>query len=232
MSEVEDLLQQLEEADDTDTTSNYDTSITYFLKKFNITQGEHRIGPQLLFKLYKATITPSLDYNAFRRELGLHLEFKNNMFLINKETTKISEDVYRMLSQKSFRKKNSKIPKGLKTFKRFVALVGLERGSSWIEGRVLYGLFQKYHKDSGKRQLLSASQFYKFADLYFKHTITDYVKYYSISEKIYQTFSKEEITEVRNAKKKSRKNERKRRRLKSKARGCSEEDGEEIKQTI
>ena len=220
MSNVEELLEQLENAEEDNTTS-HDTTVTFFLKKYNITAGETFVGGQVLFKLYKATVPTSMDYASFRLEMGQYLLFNRTGTKINLSASKISEETFKLLSKKK-RKVNNK---GLKSFNYFLGLYKVNSGSSWIEAQILYSIYRKTFKGK-RRPPLSPPEFNRFADLHFKHTITDNVKWYGITKDIYSTINKEEIEEIRNERKEGFKNERKTRRRKERSR---EKDNQEVK---
>lgn len=221
MSNVEDLLQQLEEAED-DNTSSHDTSVMYFLKKYNITEGEAFVGGQVLFKLYKATVPTSMNYNSFRSEIGQYLPFNHKGARINLEASIISGETVKLLSKKK-RKSNTK---GLKSFKHFIGINSIKSGNLWIEASLLYHLYKRSF--TNRRAPLSAPEFAKFSDIHFKHTITDDVKWYGIDDGIYSTINKEEIEEIRNERREKIKEEKKTRRRKERDRKRKEDDKEVV----
>ncbi len=221
MSDIEELLEQLENAEDDGTTS-HDTSVTFFLKKYNITEGETFVGGQVLFKLYKATVPTSMDYPSFRLEMGQYLLFNRTGTKINLEATSISEELVKLLSTKK-RKVNNK---GLGSFNHFISLYNIKPGKFWIEAQVLFGVYQQHFKT--RRAPLNASEFYTFANLNFTNTITNDIRYYSITEDIYSTINKEDIEEIRNGKKSGFKQERQKRKKRRNKEESREEDYKEV----
>ncbi len=224
MNDTEELIKQLETAED-DTTTSHDTSVVFFLKKYNITPGDSHIGLRLLFKLYKATLPTCVDYKSFRREIGQLLECNQYFTKINLQATLISNELMERVSKKKKKVNN----KGLSSFQYFMRLFNIEPGNLWIEARVLYGLYQAHYKTKNRRPPLHPGGFHKFAKLHLRLRINDDIRWYGIDKQILEVVTKEEVQEIRDEYKKGIKEEQKERRRAKRAR---EEINEEIESKV
>jgi len=186
--EIEDLLKQLDDADDTAIEdSNFD--VFNFLAFYNIQPGENLVKKDLLYSLYKKwskiPVTPASFTIAASKYLPVE---KTYFFTINESSFNITKKIIKLLKKhtKDFVKTRSY----KNHFDNYLKYYTIEPGDYWIELDNLYHLYDKWTFKNKVQRILSKNQFYRFCKLYFKtrESFQKRVTWFSVNESIKQHF--------------------------------------------
>jgi hypothetical protein len=216
----EDLLKLLEEAPEGIASSAVSNSVIAFVSKFNIIEGENNIPEKVLFRLYKTSVKDPVNKEEFVKlfsDLFIRYHTKNaSHYKINLEAIHISEEILRIAnSKKNDKTKNLQY---MRTFERFLSRLDIDRGNNWLEGFVLFELFAKPHRKSGRNVPIGYRYFLQFCRLHFeeKRIGANRCSWFGISDGILKHVTGNEVDRIR--RRRTRNVEKKRRSRKESGR--------------
>lgn len=206
---VDELLKTLEKGDlsketTSDETIESDTNDTIFnfLTAFNILPGKHSVSDNLLFKLFKQfdrryTKSKQSFNIVISQYLPKRLSGNRVFYLINNNIWQVGKT---LLTKIQSRKRDvTKSKTAHKKFEQFLSANNLEPGSVFVEGDILYYVYNNWC-DKVRRQPLSYLRFIHLCDLYFeKRSMAGYkyVPWYGLNESIKNCVTKEVVTNWR-----------------------------------
>lgn len=201
LSEQE-LLEQLqnEEKDSTTETIDSQDDILSYLASFNITNGTTKVLSSVLYKLYKEWSRQPLERMSFSIRLGQILVRDNRYFLINHDSIALNKELAKWRTAK--KKYKVKSPKWHNHFKAFLNHYGLKKGPVYLEGDMIYWLYDKWEYNRGKKgRSLNRTAFGSFCKLHFgEEKRTPYSRMYGVSTEIYNHLSPETVLKFRTIK--------------------------------
>lgn len=221
----EELLELLESAPEArgGVKVEYRNNVIQFISQYNIIEGENSVPEKTLFRLYKAATKYSVKADEFARLFSeIFPRFKTpdgGYYKINLDAINVSQEILKITNEKKIDK--TKNLQYVRTFERFTSKYGIEPGNNYIEGFVLYALFCKPYKRSGRNIPLGYRTFINFCRLYFqeKRVGSNRIVWFGIGKGITNHVTVEEIIKIRKRKKrnaeKKRRNKKKNRQEKS-----------------
>lgn len=203
----EELLKLLENAEETEGPTEYFNDVVPFLVKYNITEGEHSVGKNILYRLYRQYSSNPVKSNVFHTNVSQfvpkrHSDY-NVYYLINMSAFKVSKLLYKAFNNNN---PNKFTNKKLNHFRAFLTTHGIERGTAWIEGFVLYEIYKNMYKRMKKKHLLGYDMFHKYLKLNFeyKRKVSNRSLWFGVNKSYKKFISDDEINEVRESRKKTR----------------------------
>lgn len=200
----EELLEQLQNEEKDSTTEIIDSQddILSYLAAFNITSGTVKITSSVLYKLYKEWSKNPVERLAFGYRLAEILpKEKERYYLINQDSIFLNKELAKW---RVIKKKNKvKSPKWHNHFKAFLNHYGLKKGPVYLEGDMIYWLYDKWEYNRGKKgHILNRVAFGSFCKLYLgEEKRTAYSRMYGVSTEIYNHLSPETVLKFRTLKK-------------------------------
>lgn len=176
-----------------------------FLQAFNITHGNEPIRDVLLYRLFKLWSPDSLiDKTNFIKQLNLYIERKapqSRFYLINASVIKISEDLISLAEQK--RRDKTKSKHFNNHFLRFLDNTKLSEGKHFVEGDILYYVYNNWWDKARTKTFLGINQFLLFCDLHFtkKRLSNSKLYWYGVSDAIYQLIDEQSVLNWREGRK-------------------------------
>jgi hypothetical protein len=198
--------------------SKYD--IISFLTHFDIKPGDQLIKARLLYDLYrqwsKHPVPIALFGSEVTKYLLVHSYGRNTFYKLNQEAFKLSEKAFKLMSSRKINKPKS--PRFRQHFENFLKHYGLKGGTVWIEGYVLFYLYDKWVYNINKSKPFGYNTFLQMCKLYFKHKrrTTSQMEWYAVDAGIKKLLSEETMNEIRLGKKLRDEREEKRKNKKIK----------------
>lgn len=200
----EDLLKLLEEAPEGQSKVAFSDDVLAFISKYNIVEGENTVPEKTVYRLYKSYSKSPLSQQEFvakfKEILVRHRTSYTFHYKLNLDAMRISEEILKLTNAK--KQDKTKNLQYVRTFENFLSKYSIERGNNWLEGFVLYELFVKPYRASGKRTPLGYRQFLNFCRLYFdeKRIGSGRVVWFGISDGILKKVSVEQVQRIRRRK--------------------------------
>ena len=170
MESKEDLLKLLEEAPEGTGTSNYANNVIQFVARYNLKEGDNTIPEKTLFKLYRNSVKDPYPKRKFALHMSEIILRRNtttgHYYKVNMDALKVSDEILSIVSEKKHDK--TKSIKYIASFERFLSRLSIDRGNNYIEGYVLFELFAKPFRASGRRVGIGYNTFLDFCRLYFE----------------------------------------------------------------
>lgn len=165
----------------------YKNDVLGFLSTFNIQPGEDTIKGNTLYSIYKVWSKEPLPKNTFYREVNNFLPEKTPTFYkINQNVIKLTHEAYSRFKQERNIKLKNKT--WTRHFEDFLLYYSLKTDNFWIEGPILYFIYDKYAHERGldkhNSTHMNLQTFYAYADLFLKYKKTKTGKYYAVSDNI------------------------------------------------
>lgn len=146
-----------------------ENNLPLFISTFGLEAGELPIPVKLVYRLYnlwsKEKVTEDTFYKQMTLLLPVKREFKGKKcYLLNKETIKITESIYKLVKDKP-KKENTHYYK--KHFESFMKSCNIVKGSDWILVSDLRTTYLSWVKTKYKKSPLGQKNFEGFCRLYF-----------------------------------------------------------------
>lgn len=212
--------------DDSFDYSQMKNDVPHFLATYNIEPGKYTVPQRALYELYRLWSPTPKGMRSFLCQVGryllIHYKGQKCFYLINKKALKLTEEAYKFILKRSIDK--TKSVSWARHFANFIKKYDIKPGDWWIEGYILYDLYDKYVYEIGRKLPIGFSQFSNFCRLYLTQArlTENRVSWWGVDPSIRKYITDEHIEalrETRNAKKdkeKSRKISRAKARIKSK----------------
>lgn len=205
--ELQDLLNNTESKEEDD---NFDNIISdlhssenclIFLSNFEVVPGTHQVKSDLLFKLYQTSTKHYVTKKEFEEVLNrylVHQVYKGQrLYYINQSALKLTKKTYQLLS---YTKRNSKIknPKYKAHIEIFLKKFDIKEGKTWVEGRILYHVYDKWIYKNKATNYLAKHEFLNFLKLFFnyKQLTTNRLWWFQIDESYKNHITEEELKQL------------------------------------
>lgn len=196
LDKIEDLLKQLESDEE---HFEYKNDLPDFITFYNIEPGTHKVLKNHLFNLYRAWSSDPIERKAFGNELGQIFDSSQSSYYLNRKTKDLTQEMFKLK-----RELTSKISLHRKRhFDAYLNHYSILKGRTWVEGDILYYLYDKWCYDNKTKNALSYNTFLNFCNLYFRKarkTLNTLGGFYAVSG-VEKHVSGEEIEQIRNSKK-------------------------------
>lgn len=146
------LLELLEGSSEDSSESEYPNNVLEFIGRYKIVPGDFPVPEKTLFRLYRATSSPTVSkaefVDIFSSVLVRHNGGSNFYYKIDKDSLSIATETFRLLNEKKRGKMLTK--KNVSAFQTFLSNKSLKRGKIWVEGFIIYEVFKKMYTDHGR----------------------------------------------------------------------------------
>lgn len=199
------LLESLNNDDGKEQIIDYHNDIVPFLSKYEIKPGEHLLKRNLLYKLYRLYSKDPRGLQAFSIEVNKYLvqicQGRTEYYKINQDSFKLSEEVHRLLQKP--KRDFTKSPVMKKHFEQYMGRFELKPGNYWIEGYLLYLLYDGWYYQSGRKAPIGYKNFIKLCRLYFKseRITANRVTWFAVDEQLLQHVTQDRIASMREKRK-------------------------------
>jgi len=213
-TELEELLKAAESDENIEEVSNILTDVDSFLSAFDIRPGPNVIRVKLLYHLYclwsKNPLSPPRFYAEINKFLLPHTKSTARYYLLNAKAFKLSAKSQELLAKTKIDK--TKSVKYRRHFEAFLDAYGIKPGTYWIEGYLLYYLYDLW---SFKRSNpLGEDQFHQFAKIYFKYRrARNPLHWFAVDKSILQFLPPEHIEQIRRARQLSNEKKKNKKKL-------------------
>lgn len=203
--ELQELLKETNNKDD-----NFDNIISdihssenclIFLSNFEVVPGTHQIKCQLLYKLYKLSTKHFTSQKEFEIVLNKYLVYSHfynqKVYYVNQSALKLTKKTYQFLNSS---KRNSKIknPRYKAHIETFLKKFEIKEGKSWVQGRVIHHLYDKWIYNNKTINYLNELEFLNFLKLYFnyKRLTNNRLWWFQIDESYKNHITMEELQQL------------------------------------
>lgn len=163
--ELLDLLNSEDVPESTVQIFDYKDDIVPFMGFYNITPGTSPVSKKLIYKLYKTYSKEPLDSLNFTIQLGKFVSHDRDHFLVNLDNFAISNHIY---EAEKTREKTKSISYQ-KHFNWFIDNAGVQTGSSWVEGFLIFHQYKDFCRERRVTPKLGYVNFHKFLKLHFQY---------------------------------------------------------------
>ena len=195
--ELLDLLNSEDIPEDKVQIFDYTDDIVPFMGFYNITPGDTPVSKKLLYKLYKAYSKEPLDQRNFSTQMGGFVSQNARHFFINIDQFAISNQIY--LKEK--KKDKTKSISYQKHFDWFTKTAGVERGTTWVEGFILFFQYKDFCRERRVNPKLGYVNFHKFLKLHytFRRIKENRALFFRVDSKTANKYTEEEKGVIRDA---------------------------------
>jgi len=173
-----------------------DTSdVNTFIAQFNILPGSYPISKAYLYKLYKGWSKNPISRNSFTIHLNRYFISSQYKFCIDKPALNISPELQKLLAPK---RKYTKNPNNHKHFKYFLDKYNIKEGNYWIEGYILFSLYDSWTYQIRKEKPIKQYIFLELCEIFFETKTIDNTKYFQVDKSILNHLSEKIMEELRN----------------------------------
>lgn len=196
--DLDDLLKALESEEQVD-TSTPDNNVVAFLSFYNIEPGEHKVTAEALYKLYKGWTKEPVSRKVFSaavREFIPRPSKATQYFSINLDPNSLSSHTIKHLDKHTVDRTKSKSWRN--HFEAFLNKHEIKSGYYWIEGSLLYHIYDKWLYNNNAKSRLGMYNFMRFCFLYIKETkLTAKGRYFRVDKALLNHVSQETIDNFR-----------------------------------
>ncbi len=206
-SELEKLIEESKDIENPVLTTDRN-DVLKFLSTFNIQPGTHIVTARFLYTLYTKWSTQPVNNAAFTANISVYIPgysggYGKRKYQINLNIFQLTKAGQRFLSRK-IDKTKSKIWK--RHFEAFLKAHNITKGNTYIEGSILFHLYDKWNYDNNRKQInqvMGYNHFQNFMSIYFesKRVTVSRMLWFGVNESIFNTYlSKDKIKELTEAK--------------------------------
>lgn len=176
-----------------------DPSVPTFIKALNIVPGTDQVRQTYLFTLYNKWIKSSITSNKFRMDLTKYFDYKDvkkvRFFLVDLKALNLGVKSKEAI----FKQDKTKIRTYTTHFNNYLKYHDIKSGTYWVEGYVLYYLYDKWTYKNNNRNPLGEIQFANFCNLYFKQKqqSKNHAKYYGVEKTILNHVTTEHLQQIK-----------------------------------
>lgn len=174
--------------------STIEDDVLHFASIFNLQPGNHPIQSAFLYRLYKGWSGNPVPKRSFGFALGRGLVLKGNYFYIDKDVTLISEALYKLKSKTPA----TRNPDKQKHFKYFLDKYKITEGTYWLEGYILFSLYDSWTYKNKKQKPLKLKHFLQLCEAFFETKTINNIKYFQLDKSVNNYFGDKLMEELRN----------------------------------
>lgn len=171
---LEDLLGIVNNSTEEERTKEYEPnpgdSVLGFISQYNLKRGTHPISLKFLHNLYNHWTNDSvsaLTFNNVFREYFIVVSHGNTCYvMLDENGLKLKNQLAKYIEEKATRTVKRKVYQ--KHFESFLKRHNLRKGYFWIEGYLLYYLYDRWTYKNNNKTPLAFKAFIRFLKLYFK----------------------------------------------------------------
>lgn len=164
-SELLELLNSTEEVEQSIEIFDYKDDIVPFLRSYNITPGHTLVSKKLVYKLYKTYSKAPLPEREFNIQTGRFIAATGKYYSMNLDNFAVSNHIYK--AEKTRDKTKSLTYQ--KHFTWFITEQQISKGNSWIEGFIIYYIYQDFCRQRRVKPKFGYINFHKFLKLHFPY---------------------------------------------------------------
>lgn len=203
----EELLAALEKEDiaearpETEEILEFKNNIVPFLSYYNIIPGTHPVSKKLLYRLYTSHVDDPNEPLSFHRAVGEYLPNYSNrsgkFYQLNIDQFKVSQYILNLFNNTTVSKDKSNTYR--KHFEKFLAAKNIKDGEKWIEGFIIFEIYQDYCRDRKKKSSFSYENFHKMLKVYFKNQrkTSNRSLWFRVNEETTNYFTQEQTNEIK-----------------------------------
>lgn len=204
---VEDLLKAIEK--DETVISQQDELIHYpllqndivaFLSHYGIEPGDDLVPHTMLYYLYNIWSKEPVSKRTFSLQVGkfliTHKKTYKIYYMLNKSSLNLTTEAFKLINAHSQNKAKS-MP-WRKHFENFLAKYDIKPGNFFLEGYILYDLYDEYSYNLKRKKSIGEQQFFNFCKVYFKSKYTKtQTTLFGIDASIEKTLTQQRIASLR-----------------------------------
>lgn len=161
----EDLLKALEKEDSREVILEGRNDVLPFLSHYNIEPGDYKVAKRAIFDLYRKWSDEPVTKTVFAREFTKYIPYEHSNFhFINIKAIEIGYKTFQLIQDHKYDKRKN--PKHRAHFEKFLSTFDIKKGDIWIEGFVLFYLYDKWTYETKKQHYIGRKYFNMFLQLY------------------------------------------------------------------
>lgn len=172
------------------------TDVVTFISIFSIQTGSNPISKKFLYKLYKGYSSNPIVQSSFTMILNRYFESNRLYFFIDKPALKVTPHLQRIVNTTSTAK--SKTINHQKHFKNFMDRYEIKEGDYWLEGYILYSLYDSWTYQNRKQNPIKKNTFLQICEVFFEIKTINNTKYFQIDKSITKYLSDKYMESLRN----------------------------------
>ena len=170
---LEELLASLDSQEmDMEIKISFDNPILSFIQAFKIQNGIQKVSDKLLYQLFKLWNNTRIDKRNFNIQLSKYIDceikYSRRMYLVDISFLNVAE-----ICEKFIRNKKRDKTKSLKWknhFDQFIEDTKLTEGQTWIEGDILYYIYNNWLDSKKKKTGFTFGVFMEILHIHFETT--------------------------------------------------------------
>lgn len=171
------------------------TDVVIFISQFNIQPGLKPISKKYLYKLYKGFSKDPIGQSSFTYIVNRYIESNQTHFYIDKTAFQVAPELQKIVNNKTTSSiKNSN---NHKHFKYFLDKFQVKEGSYWLEGYILFSLYDCWTYQIRKEKPIKKSIFLQLCEIFFETKTINKTKYFQLDKSVMQYFSDKYLESVR-----------------------------------
>lgn len=177
---------------------SFNDPILSFLQAFNIKPGTKLVSGALLHRIFKLWFTESrIDRRNFNRQMAVYIPSRlvstKRFYSVQENVLQLAAKFEEIESTRTIDKTKSK--KWQKNFETFLEENNLKSGNTYIEGDILYYIYNRWLDQSRKKPLFSYHVFGNMCRLHFdlKRLSDSKINWYGVNSNIKGLITKEEV---------------------------------------
>jgi len=198
---TEDLLNQLENDKAPASSGRYKNEVSNFITDFSLESGKEEIPTKLLYKIYKQWSQEPVKYTVFSSILYYFFE-KTKKYALNcvklSVNTEILIDILDNIQKKKHNRANTFASK--QQMDSFFKAYDIKPGRMYLEGFILYYLYDSWTYKTRKTRILSKMNFTKVLKVFFTYKLVGNNYHFRIDKSILQHLPKDVLTTIRSSK--------------------------------
>lgn len=186
----------------------YENNVIPFLSHYNIQPGDLTVSKKLLYELYKRYTNEPVIALTFHRIvgkfIGQYANYSGTFYKINQDQFAITKHIFEHFKQHRVVKTKSRTYQN--HFKSFLTTKNISKGSSWLQGFVLYEIYRDFCRDRHKRAKFSYRNFHDFLKENFKYKRLKGNRslWFAVNEETTRYFPEEKLKEIIEARRRSK----------------------------
>jgi len=174
-----------------------DNDVYEFILSLNLKSGPNRIKKRIMYAIYKAWSVKPVGLYKFSVFFQSVFDHDNTHYLLNSDVLSMLRTPVKYIKRELKGHERSRNYK--QHFETYLNHYGMEAGKFYIQGYVLYYLYDLWTYKNKSLRPLNYKNFIKFCDIYFerKRLESSKIYYYGINESIKEThLTKDRLDEI------------------------------------
>lgn len=179
------LLKALETEDERDIILDGHNDVLPFLSHYNIEPGENKVSKRIIYQLYKAWSEEPLSRVGFGGEIHKYIPNEHSAYmLLNFKAIEVGYKTFELIQESKYDKRKN--PNHRAHFEKFLNTFNIKKGNMWIEGFVLFYLYDKWTFETKKQHYIGKKNFSAFLELYLpkKRVGSSKMKWFTVDQSI------------------------------------------------